>query len=217
MIVIPSLNCEDLRCVRERTRILRDMHAPWVHIDVADGVFAPVVLSKNAGEIKKIFDEEKYKGIIEAHLMVARPEQWTRAWLEYGARRILIHAEALSTIAVFERIKSECDFFGAELGIAVKAETAETVVKPFLTRAAFYTILAVPIGFSGGVFERNSALKKIVFLRRQISKATIEIDGGMNPETGVLVKNAGVGVIVSGAFIFSHKNPKEAFHILENL
>ncbi len=217
MMVIPSLNCGNPECTREKTRVLNDIRASWVHVDVADGIFAPVVLSEDAAAIKKIFEEEEYRGNIEVHLMVTHPERWVRAWLECGARRILVHAEVVSDVEIFKKIKSECDSFGAELGVAVQAATPETTIEPLLARAAFWTILAVPIGFSGGVFEEEHALKKILFLQEHIPGAVIEIDGGMNPKTGVLVKNTGADIIISGAFIFSHNDPREAFRMLENL
>lgn len=217
MIVIPSLNCGNPECTREKTRVLNNIRASWVHVDVADGIFAPVVLSEDAAGIRKIFEEERYRGNIEAHLMVVHPENHVRAWLESGAQRILVHVEVISDIGIFKKVKSECDSFGAELGIAVKAATPETTIEPLLAHAAFWTILAVPIGFSGGIFEKEYALKKILFLREHIPGVVIEIDGGMNPETGISVKNAGADIIISGAFIFSNNDPKEAFRTLENL
>lgn len=217
MVVIPSLNCGNPECTREKTRVLNSIHASWVHIDVADGIFAPVVLSEDAAAIKKIFEEEEYWGSVEVHLMVAHPERWVRAWLECGARRILVHAEVVSNVEIFKKIKSECDSFGAELGIVVQAMTPEMIMEPLLAHATFWTILAVPVGFSGGVFEEEYALKKILFLRKRIPGVVIEVDGGMNLKTGVLVKNTGADIIISGAFIFSHNDPGEAFRTLENL
>ena len=217
MTVIPSLNCRNEECVREKTETLCAIGSPWVHVDVADGIFAPVVLSDNARVIKKIFEEKGYRGNIEVHLMVANPEEYVGSWLESGARRIIVHAEAISDGTELEKLKLECASFGAELGIAVKASTSEESLKPFLECGSFWTVLAVPIGFSGGVFEEEDSLKKISFLRKNIPDAVIEIDGGMNEKTGVVVKNEGANVIVSGTFIFSHSDPKKAFRMLENL
>lgn len=217
MVVIPSLNCRDTQCVHEKSRIVSGIDAPWVHIDVADGEFAPVVLAEDAGAVMRILEEAHYQGYVEVHLMVARPETRIRAWLERGVKRIIVHAEALPGPDALEILKSECEIFDAELGVAVHAKTLEHVVEPFLGKASFWTILSVPIGFSGGIFQKEESLRMLSFLRARAPKTVIEIDGGMREDTGLCVKNAGADIIVSGSFIFSHEDPKRAFHILENL
>jgi len=217
MITIPSLNCRDTQCVREKSRIVSGIDAPWVHIDVADGEFAPVVLAEDAEAVMRILEEERYQGYVEVHFMVTRPETRVRAWLERGAKRIIVHAETLPGPDALKILKSECEIFGAELGVAVHAETPTDVIKPFLGKAEFWTILSVPIGFSGGIFKEEASLRMLSFLRTHGPKIIIEIDGGMREDTGLRVKNAGADIIVSGSFIFSHEDPTRAFHILENL
>lgn len=49
------------------------------------------------------------------------------------------------------------------------------------------------------------------------SEALIEVDGGVNLETGARLVAAGADVLVAGNAIFSAPDPVEAIHALRNL
>ena len=49
------------------------------------------------------------------------------------------------------------------------------------------------------------------------SKALIEVDGGVNLETGARLVEAGADVLVAGNAVFGSSNPAEAIWALKNL
>lgn len=217
MMVIPSLNCLNKECVHEKVRVSSSIGASWIHVDVTDGIFAPVILFGDVRGVSTIMAEEQFSAHIEVHLMVMDPEPYIRAWLASGAKRIIVHAESVRTVEVLKHFESMCTARGVEFGLAVKAETHNELIESFLDNVNFWTILAVPAGFSGGKFEEENALEKISFLKDRMPECVVEIDGGMNDVTGRRVKERGADIIISGAFIFGNADPQDAYNKLCNV
>lgn len=214
MIAIPSINCTDRECARGKIAAARSVGTPWVHVDVADGVFAPVVLFGDARSFFDIVREGGFSGHVEVHLMVEYPELRVREWLAAGAKRIIVHVEAIGDVDTLKKLQFLCGERDVELGCAVKKETSNEALKPFLGNADFWTVLAVPAGFSGGVFDEARALEKLAFLKESAPGCVVEIDGGMNEKTGMLAKERGADIIVSGSFIFGSADPKGSYQKL---
>ena len=74
-------------------------------------------------------------------------------------------------------------------------------------------IMTVNPGFGGQKFIPKM-LQKIKDLRKINQNIDIEVDGGINAETGKLVKEAGANVLVAGSYIFSG-NYKEKIESLK--
>ncbi|KKU15658.1 hypothetical protein A3I34_00600 [Candidatus Jorgensenbacteria bacterium RIFCSPLOWO2_02_FULL_45_12] len=216
MIVIPSLGCRDENCVRSRKKILESFDPKWVHIDVADGKFAPVVLWGVAEEFRDMFFGESdtmVKMNMEAHIMADNPMFLVEEWIAAGAERITAHLEAVRTLENLRELETVCGARNVELGIAVMAETPNDMIEEFCDNVKFWSVLAVRPGLPGGEFKKE-ALDKIVFLRERAPESVIEVDGGINEETGKSAKDAGADILVSCAFIFNSVNPEAAYKTL---
>ena len=218
MEVIPVINCPDVQSASDRLRVAKQF-AQWVHLDVSDARFT---FNRSWG------DPQMWKTLnpgvkLEAHLMVEEPEKVVRDWLEAGAKRIIVHFEALADPAfrftqvdpkhVAEDIMAACEEFGAELMLALSPETKVEKARPYLHAFTQFQILAVYAGPSGQRFL-SFVTDKIALLRNEVPHARIEVDGGIDPETTRRVKEAGADVVASGTYIFGSSDPKKAYEEL---
>jgi ribulose-phosphate 3-epimerase len=146
---------------------------------------------------------------IEIHLMVAKPEWQLGDWLRAGADRVIIHEEALE-------FKDSPIMLGEAVVLGV---TPETPVERLIASARYAKqalLLAVKPGFAGGKFD-EATLEKVRALRKQLPNVTIEVDGGVNPDTAKKIRAAGADMIVSTSYIRDHHDPKAALESLRSL
>lgn len=220
--IIPVINCPDFECVVRKLRII-EKFSEWAHLDIADAKFT---FHRNWDEPQK-WKEIGTKAKLEVHLMVEEPEREVKKWLEAGARRIIVHLEALEDKKfrgeserpelVAEFIAGECEKHGAEAGLGVNSETPVERIFPYLDKFNFFLFLAqVHPGPAGQKFL-PMILGKIKTLRKEFPKAKIEVDGGINPETARAAKAAGADILTSGTFILESPDPKKAYEVLKRI
>lgn len=221
MQVIPSINCPDVECAREHIGALHGVSS-WLHLDVADARFT---FNKTWGDplswpiFGTGFD-------LEAHLMVEAPEEIVESWLAAGARRIVVHVEALEeaggrsrlgeSLSLAYAMRDTCAARGAELVLGINPETPPERLAPYLGFLKRFLVLSVHPGLAGQKFL-PAALQTVCWLRREAPHATIEVDGGITPETAKQVKAAGADAIVAASFLFKEKDMKKGIAILENV
>ncbi len=183
MQVIPTINCEDIDCVKTKLEQLRKIFAElpssdgatdenWIQIDVSDGKFTPVVTWNNPEQLSEI-GGQVLNFYIEVHLMVQRPEADVKRWLEAGAKRIILHIESEFD---FEKVRKLCEKHGAELMLALKLDTPVKKIFPYIngqiSNIKLIQLLAVNPGHSGQKFQPQ-VVEKIRSLLRQYPDATI--------------------------------------------
>lgn len=214
--IIPAILINSFEEFDKKVRAV-EPYTIWVQLDVADGDFAP---SKTWGDPVMLHDYDT-SVFIEAHLMVEAPELVIDDWItgraeekDSGMRRIYFHYEA--TEKHQELIKKIKDA-GKEAGIALLPETPLELIMPFQNQLDAVLIFAGNLGFYGGEFN-ESVLDKISELRKINPNVIIEVDGGMNPETAKKAVEAGANVIVSGGYIWGHKEgPQKAIEELKKI
>lgn len=211
--VIPVINCLDESCVRERVRRIEEYcgKESWVHLDVADGCFT---FHKTWND-PSAWPEIGKKLNLEVHLMTEHPHGPALSWIWAGAKRIIVHLETLhkmTTKAIAEMAKVR----SADVMLAINPETPVERLQSYFRLFSQFQILAVNPGLAGQVFL-PTVLGKVKFLRRQFPGATIEVDGGINPETAKLVRAAGADIVVSATYIFGNSDPKRAYEELQNV
>lgn len=211
MEVIPALNCQakDIACVHEKV-LTAEGFSGWIHLDVADGRFT---FNKTWG------DPESWHAIktnlkLEVHLMMEEPERLVRMWLWAGAKRLIVHAETLTSGSA-EKILSLAKEYGAEAMLAFSPETGLETAAEYIGSFKEFQILAVHPGLPAQNFL-PLVLEKVKFLREKYPEARIEVDGGINPETGKLAKEAGADILISASYIFGDANPKLAYKTLQS-
>lgn len=213
--VIPVINCPygDTACITEKLDALR-MFSKRIHLDIADGTFTPVASGIDAETWKRVGKEFE----LEVHLMVAAPESIVAAWLEAGAKRVIVHVETLSGEAGkdrFNKIKMHCDMHHASIVCAARAETPLEELTHYAPYTNEFCVLAVNPGPPGQLLH-PAALGLIQELRAAFPHTNIEVDGGITPETTRQLREAGATSVCAGTYIFSHANPSAAFAELQN-
>lgn len=218
MKTIPVINCADFDCVKEKYDFIsKELKADWIHFDVAEKPSASISTWNDPAALAVFLKKQKGKNPkVEAHLMVRDPETTAEAWLEAGAGRIIISAADFSEP---RWVKFHEKFAGrTEIGFSLGLKNNLKEVFPWLasSRINFLQILAVPAGKAGQEFQK-AVIPKIAILKRRFPGVRIEVDGGVNPAVGKLVKAAGADILTAASYILKSENPKKAFKELEKI
>lgn len=207
ILVAPSLLSADFANLKKDVKRVEEAGADWLHIDVMDGHFVPNI-TIGPVVIKAIKKDAKVP--LDVHLMIADPERYIVPFIRAGSDIITFHAEAVRDIsAVISLIKTN----GKKVGISIKPNTDVSLITDYLKDVDLVLVMSVEPGFGGQDFM-DIALLKIKELRR-IYKGDISVDGGINEENAVLVKEAGANILVAGSYIFNAKDAKDAIRRLK--
>ena len=177
--------------------------AEYIHFDVMDGdfvpnlTFGPQFISNLRGFSNKVFD---------VHLMINRVGKFINDYINTGADLITFHVEIDENInEIIKTIKSA----NIKCGISLKPNTSWESIKPYLENLDQILVMTVEPGFGGQSFmhDQLEKIKKIrEFTNSQNVRIDIQVDGGINYETGKLCIDAGANVLVAGSFLFKQEN-----------
>lgn len=211
MEVIPAINCIDKNCVEKKLDLIKGFGGwfkkppNWLHIDYADSRFTFNKTWGTADDIKNIGRLKDYN--IEVHIMAQEPEKLVDEYLAVGVKRLIIQFETMNNLdLILEKIKKQ----NIEAMLSIAPDTDIKKLEPYFKKVSEFQILAVHPGLAGQKFLPLN-LEKIKFLRRNVSGAKIEVDGGINLNTTQLIKSAGADIVISASYIFNDKNPRSAY------
>lgn len=138
-------------------------------------------------------------------------ESYLAPFVKAGASSITLHYEALTPEQLTEFLVLRTKL-KIKIGLALKPATPLTVVLPYLAQLDLVLIMTVEPGFGGQEFI-PAAAKKIKALREYLEQhqypTLIEVDGGINEQTGLICKNYGVDILVAGSYLFGHRDLAE--------
>ena len=179
----------------------------YIHFDVMDGdfvpnlTFGPQFISDLRLKTNKIFD---------VHLMIHRVDKFLDDYIKAGSNIITFHYEIDENINhIIDRIKKE----NIKAGIAIKPNTSWEKIKKYLHLVDQVIIMTVEPGFGGQSFltDQLEKIKNIShYIKKNNLKVDIEIDGGVNYDTGKLSIDAGANILVAGSFLFKQSNLTDA-------
>lgn len=214
VIVSPSLLSADFLNLGRDVEMVNESAAEWMHLDIMDGVFVPNISYglPVVAQIKKIARKP-----LDVHLMIVQPEKYVEAFREAGADILTVHIEASVHLhRTIQHIRS----LGMKAGVALNPHTPVRSLEDIIQDIDVVLIMSVNPGFGGQSFISHS-LQKVEKLKQLIaqtgSKTLIEVDGGVNLQTGRQLVDAGANALVAGSFVFNSANPPATIQSLSEL
>ncbi|WP_278461961.1 ribulose-phosphate 3-epimerase [Thomasclavelia spiroformis] len=210
--IAPSLLSANFACLKQE--IDKIEAAEWIHYDVMDGHFVPNISFGYSilKDISKVTD--KY---LDVHLMINDPFKYVDNFIASNASLIVFHYEAVEKNEIDKLIK-HIKNNNVDVGIAIKPDTCQDVLKPFLSQLDLVLVMSVEPGFGGQTFN-HSAIEKITKLAKLREENNyhylIEVDGGINESTAKLCRQAGVDVLVAGSYVFNSDDYTKAIESLK--
>lgn len=198
--ISPSILSADFARLGEQVTEVTGAGADYIHIDVMDGHFAPVITvgPSVVSAIRKCTQLP-----LDLHLMIESPEQQLNQFANAGANIITVHIETCRDIHhTIQMIKEK----GIKAGIAINPATSISLLDEILPEIDMVVVMSVNPGVSGQSFI-ESTLDKITRLRDELDRrclnTELEVDGGINFKTAPPVVKAGGKVLVAGSAIFN--------------
>lgn len=214
VIVSPSVLSCDFANVQRDVEMINNSSADWFHIDIMDGVFVPNI-SFGFPVMKAMHKHAKKP--LDVHLMIQNPDQYLEDFKNAGATYLTVHYEACTHLhRTIQAIKD----LGMKAGVALNPHTPVSVLEELIEDLDLVLIMSVNPGFGGQKFI-PSAVDKVRKLKELIvsknASTLIEVDGGVNLETGKLLVEAGADALVAGSFVFNSDNPTKTIEELGQL
>jgi len=204
MIVAPSILSMDFTQTLKQLQEVESSKAKWLHVDIMDGHFVPN-LSFGPDITKQIRKHSKL--FMDVHIMVEDAEHYSDVFVEAGANLLTFHLEACKDAESVHRIISKIHHQGCKVGLSSRPQTPVEAVFPYLNVIDLVLIMSVNPGYGGQSFMEES-VDRIQRLRKEIDahqhSVLIEVDGGINAETGLKVAQAGADVLVAGSYVFKN-------------
>jgi ribulose-phosphate 3-epimerase len=198
-LIAPSLLAADFARLGEALLLIKEAGASMVHVDVMDGHFVPDI-SVGQPVIKGL--RKATDLVLDLHLLVERPERYVPEFIEIGADRLAIHAEATPNL---HKVLGVIRAGGAKAGLALNPSTAVESVVDALGEIDYLLILSADLGFANSSFLPRTLAKvqtaRALRRERRLDFA-IEVEGGIGEEQIEGLGLAGADILVAGSDIF---------------
>ncbi len=202
----PSILSGDFGALGSEAKRLELAGADAIHVDIMDGLFVPNLTlgARAVGAINRATDL-----FLDVHLMIYNPYDHIAEFVKMGADRITFHLEATEDVeGTIEAIR-RC---GVEVGLAIKPGTAVELLLPYLGLCDLILIMTVNPGFGGQEFlpdmvekikDLSDIYERLLLEGKIDKKVRLQVDGGINCETGRACVKSGADTIVSGSHLFN--------------
>jgi ribulose-phosphate 3-epimerase len=213
-LIAPSLLSADFSHLAKDIEMINRSEADWLHLDIMDGVFVP--------NISFVFPVLQHVAQLctkplDVHLMIVQPEKFIPEVKALGAMMMNVHYE---TCTHLHRVVGAIHEAGMKAGVTLNPSTPVCMLKDIICDVDMVLLMSVNPGFGGQKFIEHT-IEKVKELRELIdstgSKALIEVDGGVNLETGKRLVEAGADVLVAGNTVFKADDREAMIHALKEL
>jgi ribulose-phosphate 3-epimerase len=203
--IAPSLLAADPLNFQKEISDVEKAGADIHHVDVMDGHFVPN-LTYGIPFVQALKKAAKLP--LDVHIMVSNPDTVALDYVAAGADYLVFHVEAATHA---HRLAQAIRAAGAKSGIAVNPGTNLESLRPLLEVVDLINVMSVNPGFGGQQYITNSAERvgKVYEMLKEKNlheKVIIQVDGGMNVNTGAEVAAAGASMIVAGNYVFKASN-----------
>lgn len=214
MLVSPSLLSADFGNLARDIDMINRSDAHMLHLDVMDGVFVPNI---SFGFPVMKYVQKLCNKPLDVHLMIVEPQKFASEVRDCGAEIMNVHYEVCPHLnRVVQQIKNA----GMRAGVTLNPATPVCLLRDIVAELDLVLLMSVNPGFGGQKFIPQT-LNKVRELRALIaetgSKAIIEVDGGVNAETGAQLAEAGADMLVAGNYVFKAPDPMAAITTLAHL
>ncbi len=213
-IIAPSLLSADFGNLEKDIEMINQSEADWLHLDIMDGVFVPNI-SFGFPVLKHVARLSRKP--LDVHLMIVNPEKFISEVKAIGADIMNVHYEACAHL---HRVVQQIREAGMKPAVTINPATPVLMLKDILPEVYMVLVMGVNPGFGGQKFIEHTVekVRELHELIRQTqSNALIEVDGGVNLDTGKRLVEAGADILVAGNAVFSASVPQEMIHALKSL
>jgi len=210
----PSILDVDFTCLERELRKIESGGADLLHLDIMDGNFVPNISfgPKIVKSIKSITSLP-----LEVHLMVEKPENHIKSFIDAGGDIIIVHYETSKHLDRLIQIINEA---GVKSGIALNPATPLSVIEYLINKIDILLLMTVNPGFGGQKFipEMTAKIEKArKIIDNQKKSISLAVDGGINLDNISEVIKAGAEIIVVGQIISKSANPEMIIKKIKNL
>ncbi|HJA82989.1 MAG TPA: ribulose-phosphate 3-epimerase [Candidatus Bacteroides intestinavium] len=213
-IISPSILSANFSDLTGEMDMLNRSEADWIHLDIMDGVFVPNI-SFGFPVLKHV--ARLTRKPLDVHLMIVQPEKFIPEVKALGAHVMNVHYEACPHL---HRVVQQIRDAGMQPAVTINPATPVSLLKDIVGDLYMVLVMGVNPGFGGQKFIEHT-VDKVRELRELLtqtgSEALIEVDGGVNLETGARLIEAGADILVVGNAVFSATDPVKAIWALKNL
>lgn len=212
MIISPSILSADFANLERDIKLVETNGADWIHVDVMDGHFVPNITIgiPVTAALKRVASVP-----LDVHLMIENPEKYAQDFIKAGADILTFHYEAMNNDdEVFKLIRFIKDH-GVKAGLSIKPKTPVEKIIPFLNEVDLLLVMTVEPGFGGQKFMEDCAEKIKVIRTNAPESLIVQVDGGINADTGRICRDFGANSLVAGNYIYKSADIKSAINSLK--